>query len=252
VDVTLDSLQAAAAPATWVLSSHDETRHATRFGRAETRASIMGFDIDPTTDRVLGERRARAAALLQLALPGIASLYQGDELGLPEVTDLPEEVLQDPIWERSGRTSRGRDGCRVPLPWAGTEPPFGFSTPGTRTWLPQPADWGRWTVAAQRLDPDSMLNLYRAALALRRGLPELGTEQFGWLHAPDGVLAFHRGGAFSCVVNFGPDPYPLDGERFRVALASAPVPGAVLPPDAAVWLLDRDGKAGDASHAAVA
>lgn len=242
IDVTLDSLRPVGAPATWVLSSHDETRHATRLGRAETQAAIMGFDLDPTSELEVGTRRARAAALLQLALPGLACLYQGDELGLPEVVDLPEEMLQDPIWERSGHTSRGRDGCRVPLPWNGAEPPFGFSPSGTSTWLPQPSDWGVLTVEAQGEDPDSMLNLYRAALKLRRQLPDLGLEDFEWQGAPNGVLAFRRGEGFECIVNLSASVCPLNLDGRRVLLASGPLPDSLLPPNTAAWLRAHDGE----------
>ena len=130
-------------------------------------------------DLALGARRARAAALLLLALPGGAYVYQGEELGLPEVEDLPEEVLQDPIWERSGHTDRGRDGCRVPIPWSGDRAAVGFSPPdGADAWLPQPADWAALTVAARTGDPGSMLELYRAALRLRREHPRSATA--GW------------------------------------------------------------------------
>ncbi len=115
-------------------------------------------------DLALGTYRARAAALLLLALPGSAFLYQGEELGLPEVEDLPESALQDPIWRRSGHTVRGRDGCRVPLPWSGSEPPFGFGPDGSVPWLPQPAAWTSLTADAQADDPASMLSLYREAL----------------------------------------------------------------------------------------
>lgn len=225
-----------------MLSSHDETRHATRLGRAETQAAIMGFDLDPTSELEVGTRRARAAALLQLALPGLACLYQGDELGLPEVVDLPEEMLQDPIWERSGHTSRGRDGCRVPLPWNGAEPPFGFSPSGTSTWLPQPSDWGVLTVEAQGEDPDSMLNLYRAALKLRRQLPDLGLEDFEWRGAPNGVLAFRRGEGFECIVNLSASVCPLNLDGRRVLLASGPLPDSLLPPNTAAWLRAHDGE----------
>ncbi len=138
IDLTLDGLRPVGAPATWVLSSHDETRHATRLGRSDTRAWVMGFDADPTSELDLGTRRARAAALLQLALPGMACLYQGDELGLAEVIDLPEELLQDPIWERSGHTSRGRDGCRVPCPGAAPIHPSGSLPPAPRPGCPNP------------------------------------------------------------------------------------------------------------------
>ena len=112
--------------------------------------------------------------------PGSAYLYQGEELGLPEVEDLPEEALQDPTWERSGHQARGRDGCRVPLPWAGDRPPFGFTADGVAPWLPQPADWGPLTMAAQRADPDSTLSLYRSALHLRRELRALHEAPLTW------------------------------------------------------------------------
>ena len=132
-----------------MLSNHDVVRHATRYGRAPGRENDPAGSVP--CDRELGIRRARAAALLQLALPGAAYLYQGDELGLPEVEDLPEAVLCDPVWERSGRTNRGRDGCRVPVPWSGDEPPYGFGTSGS--WLPQPPSWRSYTVWEQSCDP---------------------------------------------------------------------------------------------------
>ncbi|MGY1704996.1 glycoside hydrolase family 13 protein [Geodermatophilus sp. SYSU D00697] len=235
VDGTLAALQPVGAPATWVLSSHDETRHVTRFGRAHSGAATMGFDPAAPADLALGLRRARAAALLTLALPGGAYLYQGEELGLPEVEDLPEEVLQDPTWERSGHTARGRDGCRVPLPWAGDSPPFGFTADGVQPWLPQPAAWRDLTVAAQERDPSSTLSLYRAALRLRRGLPGLtDDEALVWRELGDDVLAFDRGTAFRCVVNLSPRTLPLAGLGDPVLTSEAV--GDDLPPDTAVWL----------------
>ncbi|SNS92156.1 alpha-glucosidase [Geodermatophilus pulveris] len=235
IDGTLGALAPVGAPATWVLSSHDETRHVTRFGRAASGAATMGFDRSVPADPVLGLRRARAAALLTLALPGGAYLYQGEELGLPEVEDLPEEALTDPTWERSGRTARGRDGCRVPLPWSGDRPPFGFTADGVRPWLPQPERWRELTVAAQRDDPASTLSLYRSALRLRRGLPGLADDaRLTWRDLGDGVLAFDRGPAFRCVVNLSARPVPLTGQG-RPVLASAAVDGG-LPADTAVWL----------------
>jgi alpha-glucosidase len=240
VDGTLAALRPVGAPATWVLSSHDETRHVTRFGRPDTGAATMGFDAAAPADPVLGLRRARAAALLTLALPGGAYLYQGEELGLPEVEDLPEELLQDPTWERSGHTARGRDGCRVPLPWSGNRPPFGFTADGVAPWLPQPAAWQDRTVAAQRDDPSSTLALYRAALRLRRRLPGLaGEEPPAWRDLGADVLAFDRGPAFRCVVNLSPRPLPLAGEG-RLVLASEAV-SDVLPPDTAAWLTTVSG-----------
>jgi alpha-glucosidase len=204
------------APACWVLSNHDVRRHVSRYG-----------------DGSVGLRRARAATLLQLALPGAVYLYNGDELGLPNVDDLPEEVLQDPVWERSGRTRRGRDGCRVPMPWAGAEPPFGFST-AESTWLPMPSDWAGLTVEAQDADPGSMLSLYRTALALRATTPLFGAAALEWLPTPEGCLAFRRPGGLVCLLNLSGAAVPLP--EGRVLLASADVDGGTLPDDAAVWL----------------
>ena len=126
IDLTLSTHVPIGAPPTWVLSNHDVTRPVTKYGRPDTSFSHQDRKHGMRTDLVLGERRARAAALLAMALPGGLYVYQGEELGLPEVEDLPDELLQDPIFTRSGGTDRGRDGCRVPLPWSGKEPPFGF------------------------------------------------------------------------------------------------------------------------------
>ena len=157
-DAIVDSLAAmdsVGAPTTWVLSNHDVIRHTSRYSR--------GAD-----DRT-GRRRARAAALVQLALPGVAFVYYGDELALPNV-ELPDEALQDPVWERSGHQQRGRDGERVPMPWSGEKPPYGFSA-SAKTWLPAPDGWADLTVEAQLEDPDSTLSLYRRALELRHDHP---------------------------------------------------------------------------------
>jgi alpha-glucosidase len=235
IEGTLAALAPVGAPPTWVLSSHDETRHVTRFGRAASGAATMGFDASSPADLVLGLRRARAAALLTLALPGSAYLYQGEELGLPEVEDLPEDVLQDPTWERSGHTARGRDGCRVPLPWSGDRPPFGFTADGVRPWLPQPEAWRVLTTAAQRADPASTLSLYRTALRLRRSLPGPADEApLTWHDLADDVLAFDRGSRFRCIVNLSDRPVPLAGHG-EPALTSEEV-GEELPPDTAAWL----------------
>jgi alpha-glucosidase len=225
VEVTLAALDPVGAPATWVLSSHDETRHVTRFGRVAGGA----------TDVRLGLRRARAAALLTLALPGGVCLYQGEELGLPEVEDLPEEALRDPTWERSGRTVRGRDGCRVPLPWSGSVPPFGFAPAGAVPWLPQPARWRDLTVEVQRRDPGSTWSLYRTALRLRRTDPDLRAGPLRWGDAGDDVLVLDRGQRFRCVVNLSRGAVPLGGHG-RLLLASDPAVTDRLPPDTAAWL----------------
>ncbi|GAA3780134.1 glycoside hydrolase family 13 protein [Micromonospora maritima] len=240
IDGTLAAHAPVGAPATWVLSNHDVTRHVTRYGRADTRFSFAAKREGIPTDLELGTRRARAAALLSLALPGAAYVYQGEELGLWEVEDIPYELRQDPMWERSGRVDPGRDGCRVPLPWQGDAPPFGFSPDGAATapWLPQPADWKDRTVRAQTGDPHSMLELYRAALTLRRAEPALGDGPLSWLPAPDRVLAFARDPGFACLVNLGDEVVPLP-EHDRLLLASGPLDDDRLPPDTAVWLRTR-------------
>jgi alpha-glucosidase len=186
------------------------------------------------SDLELGTRRARAAILLMLALPGCAYLYQGEELGLPEVLDLPPKVFDDPIWSRSGHTIRGRDGCRVPLPWAGEAPPFEFGPGGSRPWLPQPASWRTLTAEAEARDPGSMLSLYRTALHVRREHPGLATEAFRWLPGPDGTLLFERGAGLRCAVNLSTRSIDLPPGA-RVVLASAQLDGDTLRPDGTAW-----------------
>ncbi|WP_405447059.1 glycoside hydrolase family 13 protein [Streptomyces erythrochromogenes] len=313
IDESLSATTAVGAPTTWVLSNHDVVRHVTRYGGGRQ-----------------GLARARAAALLMLALPGSAYLYQGEELGLPEVTDLPPESRQDPAFRRGRRPqtplpaiiaprtaeppapapgepapqaeactvpapeAQGhtgpeaeagpgprpgagtgpeaqaccgpqaqagagadllaapeaegqdglRDGCRVPMPWGGAEPPYGFGPAGS--WLPQPPAWADLSVAAQTGDPHSTLELYRAALELRRAMPGLGAPGAGpspdprgmrWLHAPDGVLLFTRPG-FACTLNTRPDPVELPAPG-RPVLSSAPVETdgrtVRLPADSCTW-----------------
>jgi alpha-glucosidase len=238
IDSTLAAHSPVGAPATWVLSNHDVTRHVTRYGRADTTFGFAAKTRDiPQVDLELGTRRARAAALLTLALPGAVYIYQGEELGLPEVEDLPDDVLQDPMFFRSGGTDPGRDGCRVPLPWAGDEPPFGFSNvPAAGSpWLPQPTAWRAYTAELQEQLSDSMLALYRQALRIRRARPGLGDGSVSWLEAPPGVLAFARGSRFACVVNLSAASVTLPPHD-RVLLASGPVSDSLLAPDTAVWL----------------
>jgi alpha-glucosidase len=227
------------APATWVLSNHEVMRHPSRYGRTALQRWIVNarFEPDGPLDLDLGTRRARAAALLMLALPGGAYVYQGEELGLPEVENLPEAALQEPFWERSGHTDRGRDGCRVPIPWSGQAAPCGFS-PARATadpWLPQPSDWAALTVEAQAGDPDSMLELHRTALRIRREHPALGDGTMTWLDAPEGILAFSREPGLTCVVNLSAEPYELPAHS-QLLLSSGPLEDGVLRPDQAVWL----------------
>ena len=229
IDATLAQHAQVGAPATWVLSNHDVTRQVTRMGRVETSYDPGDRRHGWPTDLELGLRRARAAALLTMALPGGVYVYQGEELGLGDVEDLPDSVRTDPFFLRSGGANIGRDGVRVPLPWSGAEPPFGFSPAGTSTWLPQPERWKDLTAEAQLADPRSMLSLYRAGLAQRRDID----GELVWIDTLPGVLAFSRGG-FSCWANTSQHPVLLPAGT--VLLASAPVADGRLSADATAWL----------------
>jgi alpha-glucosidase len=230
----LDQALLAGSSSTWVLSNHDVVRHTSRFGLpagADFGEWLMSDGREPMLDATTGLRRARAATLFMLALPGSAYLYQGEELGLHEVYDLPAAALQDPIWLRTGNTLKGRDGCRVPLPWDADGDSYGFGSGGG--WLPQPAGFAPLSVARQLGDPDSTLELYRRALRLRH---ELQTEEaLEWMatDSPD-VLHFARPGGWHCVTNFGTDPVALPAGTVRVA--SGPLPDGVLPAETTVWL----------------
>ncbi|RKN43516.1 glycoside hydrolase family 13 protein [Micromonospora endolithica] len=224
IDTALAESTIVGAPTTWVLSNHDKQRHVTRYG-----------------DGAEGLRRARAASLLMLALPGCAYLYQGEELGLPEVLDLPDEMRQDPQFLRTGES---RDGCRVPIPWSGELSPYGFGPDGSElSWLPAPATWRALSVAAQAGVPGSTLELYRAALAVRRSHPALSTGASGvvWLETGPGVLAFSRNAGeavLTCVVNISGAPALIDGYGEPVVASEALTAqgsGHLLGVDAAAW-----------------
>ncbi|MER7490845.1 glycoside hydrolase family 13 protein [Streptomyces sp. NPDC126497] len=231
---SLDTARAAGASATWVLSNHDVVRHASRLmlpPDTDENAWLLSGGRAPAVDPDAGLRRARAATLLMLALPGSAYLYQGEELGLPEVADLPTEVLQDPIWEQTGHVRKGRDGCRVPLPWTTTGPSYGFGAAGA--WLPQPPSFAAYAVEAQDGAEDSTLELYRRALRLRRKL--IDGETLTWAEeTPEGVLQFDRGDGWRCVANLSAGPVSLPAGE--VLLASAPLEDGRLGPDTTVWL----------------
>ena len=237
---SLATARTVGASATWVLSNHDVVRHASRLllpPGTDENAWLLSGGRAPAVDPDAGLRRARAATLLMLALPGSAYVYQGEELGLPEVADLPTAVLQDPIWEQTGHVRKGRDGCRVPLPWTPDGPSYGFG-PGA-AWLPQPADWAALTVDAQTGDPDSTLELYRTALRLRRVQPGLGAgDAVEWLDAPDGVLVFRRPGGLVCTVNTTGAPVRLPTPG-RLLLASSQLEATAgeftLPGDTTAW-----------------
>ena len=208
IDRTLDALGAVGTPATWVFENHDVNRLPTRYGGGEA-----------------GRRRARAATLLLFGLPGTSFTYQGQELGLEEV-DLPDDVRQDPVFVHTHGARKGRDGCRVPIPWTKQPPAFGF-TDG-EPWLPMPQDWGGVSVEAQEGNPDSTLALYRSALRLR---PH--DDDFAWRESPQGTMIFDRGD-LTCAVNFEADELELP--KGQLVLASEPGITTTLPPNTAAWI----------------
>jgi alpha-glucosidase len=215
IEHSLSAVDGVGAQATWTLSNHDVSRPVSRYGGGAA-----------------GLARARAMALVELALPGVIYLYNGEELGLPDV-DLPDAVLQDPVWERSGHTERGRDGFRVPVPWEGGAPGYGFTSGDP--WLPMPAGYGELTVAAQLEDTASMLSLIRRAVELRKTHPGFEGRSLEWFGAPEGCLAFRRAGStLVCALNSSAGPVPLPPGD--VLLSSGPLDGDLLPPDTAAWL----------------
>jgi alpha-glucosidase len=233
INTSIEANDEVGAPTTWVLSNHDVIRHATRLGLpiGQTRLHGIGPE-DPQPDTGLGLRRARAATLQMLALPGSAYLYQGEELGLPEHTTMPHEHRQDPARARSGHTVVGRDGCRVPIPWEADAPSYGFG-PSDASWLPQPAAWAEYALDRQQGVPGSTWELYRAALAARKE-HGLGDGTIAWQQAPDEALAF-RNGDVLVLTNFGAEPVDLPAGA-TVLLASEPLDAdGRVPTDVTVW-----------------
>ena len=214
IENSMAAAQLAGSAPTWTLSNHDVEREVSRYG-----------------DGALGLARAKAMALVMLALPGAVFVYNGEELGLPNV-ELPDDVLQDPVWERSGYQERGRDGCRVPMPWSGDAPPFGFSD-NADTWLPMPADWATLTVEAQDDDPDSTLSLFRRAIEIRHRRTDFSELAVEFLDGPPDVVTFRCGDGLVCVLNAGSTAVPLpDGEL----LITSALVGDELAANSAAWL----------------
>ncbi|NHI17822.1 glycoside hydrolase family 13 protein [Microbacterium sp. CBS5P-1] len=234
-EVITDSLRAypaVGAPATWVLSNHDVIRHATRLMMPPDQDDGIGPRSPFIPAEGSGLARARAATTIMLALPGSAYLYQGEELGLPEVVDIPDADRQDPTFARTAGRRYGRDGCRVPIPWEADAPACGFSASG-ESWLPQPASWAAHARDAERADPRSTLNLYRRLLAERRE-HRLGRSVLVWVDdMGDDVLAFHNRDV-TVVANFGAEPLPLPSGT--VIAASGPLVDHHLPTDTAAWI----------------
>src|SRR5450631_3303545 len=242
-DAVTNSLNAAdsvGAPATWVLSNHDVVRHASRLGLPVGTRRPNGIGVgDPQPDAALGLRRARAATALMLALPGSSYIYQGEELGLPDSTDMPDHHRQDPTWTRSGFDERGRDGCRVPMPWEGDRPSYGFG-PSDHTWLPQPASYAALAVDRQVGTLESTLELYRTVLAARRDRG-LGAGSLSWLGGyGDEVVAFVNepaaGERVLVISNLGAQPVAVPSGAQLLASSGPLTPQGMVPTDTTVWL----------------
>jgi alpha-glucosidase len=220
-----------------VLSNHDVVRHPSRFGLPDgaglkEQGGIGIGDVQP--DAVIGLARGRAMTLFMLGLPGSAYLYQGEELGLPEHTTLPDELRQDPTWEQSRHERRGRDGCRVPIPWQSGAPALGFS-PNGASWLPQPDSFGALARDLQDGDPNSTLSMYRDTLALRRKFA-LGDGTLEWLTHPGGRVVSFRNGSVTVMINMTGHEVPLPPGEVIVASTPLKDDGA-LPANAAAWLV---------------
>ncbi|WP_235934533.1 alpha-amylase family glycosyl hydrolase, partial [Agromyces humi] len=234
IDASLAAFGAVGAPSTWVLSNHDVVRHATRL--SVTEANPQGHGLGPRSkglpEYATGLRRARAATALMLALPGSSYLYQGEELGLPEVIDLPDDARQDPTWFRTNGERYGRDGCRVPIPWEADAHAYGFGPDGD-PWLPQPTQWAELARDRQRGVPESTLTLYQDALRLRRE-HDLGAGSVEWLPGFPATAVALRNGDVVVVANTGSEPVQLPAGD--VLLASGPLDGRSLPHDTTAWL----------------
>ncbi|MBN9107080.1 MAG: glycoside hydrolase family 13 protein [Propionibacteriaceae bacterium] len=242
IDATLATHAAVGAPATWVLGNHDVCRPVSRYARDQRLGQPMDRNLvhflGRPADLDAGLRRARAAALLMLALPGSAYIYEGEELGLPEVEDIPLDAMQDPTVKQTFGADPGRDGCRVPIPWdADASGNYGFSPAGASApWLPQPSGWGERSVSAEQGVPGSTLELYRSALAIRNAHPALGDGDMQWLDSPADVLAFSREPGFACWVNVGPEPVALPADAKVLVRSGDLTADGALPSDTAVWL----------------
>ncbi|MCI1888980.1 MAG: glycoside hydrolase family 13 protein [Bifidobacterium crudilactis] len=273
-----DGLQAAkssGSTATWVMSNHDVPRHPSRYGlpQAPSKAThqlpkdwVLRDGTTYEENRELGTRRARAAILMETALPGSVYIYQGEELGLFEVPNIPWDRLEDPTPFRTrGRyTEKGRDGCRVPLPWNSQDAPheaswdsrfgtgasFGFSpsdaTAGSQSadpHLPQPLWYKDFAVDVEQQDPTSMLSLYKACLSHRAALlTSAHNTSVTWLDEGDEVIAYTRQAAdnsgytaIASITNFGKNAVALPEGDLILSSIQLDDP-ALLPQDASAWI----------------
>jgi alpha-glucosidase len=218
---------------TWVLSNHDKIRHATRYGLhpvVNEKKWLLADGLTHPLDREVGTRAALAATMFILALPGCTYMYQGEELGLHEVTDIPHDQIQDPAYAGNLFTEKGRDGCRVPLPWNGSGTSYGFGSGGSH--LPQPAWFATVNVASQDGVVGTPLEIYRKALALRK---ELQSEELLMWHETKNreVLHFSRPGGWNCMINFRAHSHAFTAKE--ILHSSAPLDGFVLPAATTVW-----------------
>ena len=175
----------------------------------------------PPTDLALGTRRARAAALLPLALPGAVYVYQGEELGLPEA-DIPRDRIQDPMHFRSGGTDPGRDGCRVPLPWAGARPAVRLQSRGRvapSRGCRSPTTGPGSTAEAQQGRPGLHAHALPPGHRPPRPPPHAARPRRHVVSPIPAVLAFERGDV-GCLVNLSTKPIALPWSG-AVLLASA-------------------------------
>jgi alpha-glucosidase len=248
IDRAINSSKKNGSSTTWCLNNHDQMRPATKFGLLPTVDRVRWRNSNGTTsplDVKLGTQSAVAASMLIMALPGCTYIYQGEELGLHEVIDIPEDQIQDPQYLRNLKVDKGRDGCRVPLPWTKTGSSFGFGDGGSH--LPQPKNFGEYSIEAESADPTSPLSIFRKALALRKEL--LASEEITWHETGDSnVLHFSRPNGLHCITNFGRNYYNFDGigELIHASgpLAKAGVylvhgvdtTGNDLPPATTVWV----------------
>jgi alpha-glucosidase len=235
---SISAFHAVGAPSTWVLSNHDQIRHATRLAldpNAKTADRITGIGplTEPKPDRLLGLARSRAASAMMLALPGVAYMYQGEELGLPDSIDIPDDKRQDPTFFRTAGASYGRDGCRVPIPWEADATNYGFG-PAGEPWLPQPAVYRDYARDLQQGDPASTLSLYTSALAIRKDRA-LGDGELVWIEGtPENVLGF-RNGDVTVFINYSSEDFTLPAGE--IILDSADSSDGVLAPASTVWMV---------------
>jgi alpha-glucosidase len=241
INESLAAFGAVGAPSTWVLSNHDQIRHATRLAidpksYSGDRITGIGPNTEPKPDTAEGLRRARAASAMMLALPGCAYIYNGEELGLPEATAIPDEFRQDPTFFRTQGEAYGRDGCRVPIPWVADAPAFGFNETG-EAWLPQPASYREYARDAQVGVRGSTLEMYMLALRIRREV-DLGDGTLRWLDGyEEDVLAFCNG-EITVIANYSEKlvPLPAGDVVLDTSMLNDSAASRILAPETTVWI----------------